>query len=101
MDHRNGIEHILRCILCWTLSLPWAFFPVSGNFLVRSSLILYLHNTQTTDPRVVGGHHIPSSGVARDFVVVGFPDRNCYSMVSEVLFVISLSHLNCTETYST
>ena len=99
--HKNRIEHALICQWCCNLSVPWQLSHLSKTFPVSPSMIASLHDTQTPYPRVVGGHHIPSSGVARDFVVVGFPDRNCYSMVSEVLFVISLSHLNCTETYST
>ena len=93
MATKSGIGHTPIFQWCWTLSVPWGSFPLARHFPVRSSVIIYLHDTKTPYPRVARVHHIASSGAIRKYVIVGFTAQQCYEMLNEVLIVIYLSHL--------
>ena len=93
MSYRGGIKNTLVYLLCCNLSFSWVFPPLSGNFPVGPSDILFLHNTQNPYTIVAGGCHIASSGILRVSVIVVFPDQRFSRMVSEVMFLIILSRL--------
>ena len=93
MAHGNGIEHNMRCLWCWTLSVTWELSPLSNNYPVGPYMIVSLHDTRTPYLIVSGECHITSSDTLRVYAIVVFLARRYSEMVSEVLFVKSLSHL--------
>ena len=101
MASKNGIEYTMRYQWYWNISGTWSVSPLAVHCTIGPSVIASMYYTQMPYYSVTGGHHITSSGVTKASAVVGFPAWSCSGMVSEVLFVIYLSHLPHPEYYST